>query len=205
MRELPFVFTIFFMMLGPIKLIPSFAGLMQGADSRFKRDVAIRGVVIASVLCVFVVLAGGPLLDRYRISIDAVRIAGGLVLLIAALQVIFRQAHVSRPGSGTPTAIHLAASPVAAPMIVPPAGVAALLIVPMFAPEFPGIMQAVAISLATIMVLNFLVMYFIDQVMKTPGLPIVLTVLGSVLIFVQAALAMQMFLTALQHLGVFRV
>jgi hypothetical protein len=41
--------------------------------------------------------------------------------------------------------------------------------------------------------------------MKTPGLMIVLTVLGSVLVFVQACLAMQMFLAALKSLGVFRV
>ena len=90
MEEFSFVFTIFFMLLGPIKLIPSFAGLTRGADARFKRDVAIRGVVIAAALCVFVALAGGALLGKYRISIDALRIAGGLVLLIAALQVIFQ-------------------------------------------------------------------------------------------------------------------
>ena len=61
MEEFSFVFTIFFMLLGPIKLIPSFAGLTRGADARFKRDVAIRGVVIAAALCVFVALAGGGL------------------------------------------------------------------------------------------------------------------------------------------------
>ena len=205
MEEFSFVFTIFFMLLGPIKLIPSFAGLTRGADARFKRDVAIRGVVIAAALCVFVALAGGALLGKYRISIDALRIAGGLVLLIAALQVIFHKAQPSSPGSGTPAAIQLAASPVAVPMIVPPAGVAAILIFMMLAPQYPGMTQAVAICLATMMVLDFLVMYFIDQVMKTPGLMIVLTVLGSVLVFVQACLAMQMFLAALKDLGVFRV
>jgi multiple antibiotic resistance protein len=205
MEEFSFVFTIFFMLLGPIKLIPSFAGLTRGADARFKRDVAIRGVVIAAALCVFVALAGGALLGKYRISIDALRIAGGLVLLIAALQVIFHKAQPSSPGSGTPAAIQLAASPVAVPMIVPPAGVAAILIFMMLAPQYPGMTQAVAICLATMMVMDFLVMYFIDQVMKTPGLMIVLTVLGSVLVFVQACLAMQMFLAALKDLGVFRV
>ena len=205
MEEFSFVFTIFFMLLGPIKLIPSFAGLTRGADARFKRSVTIRGVVIASALCAFVALAGGTLLGKYRISIDALRIAGGLVLLIAALQVIFQKAQPSSPGSGTPTAIQLAASPVAVPMIVPPAGVAAILIFMMVEPQYPGITQAVAICLATIMVLDFLVMYFIDRVMKTPGLMIVLTVLGSVLVFVQAGLAMEMFLNALKSLGVFKV
>ncbi|MBZ5538729.1 MAG: MarC family protein [Acidobacteriia bacterium] len=205
MGQFSFVFTIFFMLLGPVKLIPSFAGLTRGAEGRFKRSVAIRGVVIASVLCAFVALAGGTLLSKYHISIDALRISGGLVLLIAALHVIFPRASASSPGTGTPTALQLAASPVALPMIVPPAGVAAILIFMMLAPQYPGMLQAVTICLATMMVLDFLVMYFIDQVMKTPGLMIVLTVLGSVLVFVQAALAMQMFLVALKSLGVIKV
>jgi multiple antibiotic resistance protein len=205
MDQFSYIFTIFFMLLGPVKVIPSFAGLTRGADARFKRSVAIQGVVIASALCVFVALAGGTLLGKYRISIDALRISGGLVLLIAALQVIFQKAHPSSPGSGTPTAIHLAASPVAVPIIVPPAGVAAILIFMMGAPQYPGTTQAVAICLAIMMVLDFLVMYFIDRVMKTPGLMIALTVLGSVLVFVQASLAVEMFLKALKSLGVFKV
>ena len=176
MENFSFIFTIFFMLLGPVKLIPLFAGLTRGADIRFKRAVAIRAVLIASALCVFVALAGGTLVSRYRISIDALRIAAGLVLLIAALQIIFQKAQPPRPSSGTPTALQLAASPVAVPGIVPPAGVAAILIIMMLAPDFPGMEQAVAICLAIMMVLDFLVMYFIDQVMKTPGLTIVLTV-----------------------------
>lgn len=205
MEHFSFIFTIFFMVLGPVKIIPAFAGLTGGSDARFKRGVAIWGAVIASVICAFVALAGGALLGKYRISLDAVRIAGGLVLLIASLQVIFQKAHASSPRSGTPTALQLAVSPVAVPMIVPHAGVAAILICMTLAPQNPGITQAIAICLAIMMVLDFLVMYFIDWVMKTPGLMIVLTVLGSVLVFVQAALAINMMLVALKSLGVIQV
>jgi len=205
MDQFSFIFTIFFMLLGPVKLIPSFAGLTRGADVPFKRSVAIRGAVVASVLCVFVALAGETLLGKYRISLDAVRISGGLVLLISALQVMFRKAQSSSPSSGKPTAIQLAVSPVAVPMIVPHAGVAAILICMTLAPQNPGMTQAIAICLATMMVLDFLVMYFIDWVMKTPGLMIVLAVLGSVLVFVQAALAINMMLVALKSLGFIKV
>jgi multiple antibiotic resistance protein len=204
MEQFSFIFTIFFMLLGPIKIIPAFAGLTRGADKRFKRSLAIRGVLIASAICAFVALAGGTLLDKYHISIAALRISGGLVLLIAALQVIFQKAHPSSPGSGTPAALQLAASPVAVPVIVPPAGIAAILIGVMLAPEFPGMIQVIAICLAIVMVLDFLVMYFIDRVMKTPGLTIVLTVLGSALIFVQMCLAVEAILNGLGDLGVIR-
>jgi multiple antibiotic resistance protein len=205
MDQFSFIFTIFFMLLGPVKLIPSFAGLTRGAAVPFKRSVAIRGAVVASALCVFVALAGGTLLVKYRISLDAVRISGGLILLIAALQVMFRKAQSSSPSSGKPSAIQLAVSPVAVPMIVPHAGVAAILICMTLAPQNPGMTQAIAICLATMMVLDFLVMYFIDWVMKTPGLMIVLAVLGSVLVFVQAALAINMMLVALKSLGFIKV
>lgn len=204
MEHFSFVFTVFFMLLGPIKIIPSFAGLIQGTDSQFKRRVAIWGAVIASVLCVFVALAGGILLAKYRISIDALRIAGALVLLIAALDSIFRKGRSVTPSSVTSTAIQLAASPVAVPIIVPPAGIAAILIFMMLASQYPGMVQVVAICLAIMMVLDFFVMYFIDKVMKTPGLKIVLSVFGSVLVFIQLCLAIEMILNALKSLGVIK-
>jgi multiple antibiotic resistance protein len=200
-----YVFTILFMLFGPIKLILPFAALTQGADGRFKRDVAIRGAVIASALCAFVALAGGTLLGRYRISLDALYISGGLVLLIAALQVIFQKAHPPAPSSGKTTAIQLAASPVAAPIIVTPAGVAVLLACTLLARQNPGLMQSVAICLAIMMVLNFLAMYFVDRVMRTPGLIMILTVLGAALLFLQVGLAIEFILDALKNLGAFKV
>ena len=205
MEQFPFIFTTFFMLLGPIKLIPAFAGLTQGADVRFKRSVAIRGTVIATVLCVFVALAGTTLLGKYRISVPALQISGGLVLLISALQIIFQKAQPPRPSSGKPSALQLAAAPLAVPMIVPPAGIALILVCMMLAPQNPGTPQAVAICLAIMMVLDFLVMYFIDRIMKTPGLGLVLVVLGSVLIFVQVCLAIQTILNGLNGLGVVQV
>ena len=204
MEQFPFIFTVLFMLLGPVKLIPAFAGLTRGADSRFKRDVAVRGVVIASVLCAFVALAGGTLLAKYHITLEALRISAGLVLLIAALHIIFKVAEPSSANAGTLSAMRLAVSPVATPMIVPPAGVAAILICIMLAPQYPGGAQAVAICLAIMMVLDFLVMYFIDRIMKTPGLMIVLTVLGAVLVFVQVCLAVETMLNGLRGLGLIK-
>ena len=204
MEQFSFIFTIFLMLLGPFKLIPSFSALTQGMDGEFKRSIAIRGAAIASVLCAIVALAGDTILRKYHVSIDALRISGGLILLIAALKVIFQKTPAPNPSSGAATAIQLAASPVAVPSIVPPAGIAAILIFTMLAPQYPGMGQAVAICLAAVMLLDFLVMYFIDQIVRAPGLTIILTVLGAILIFVQACLAIETVLVALKNLGLFR-
>jgi multiple antibiotic resistance protein len=198
MNEFAFVFTILFMLVGPLKLIGSFARATRGAEPSFKRSVAIRAELIAAAVCVFVVVAGGSLLSKYHISLDALRIATGLVLLISALVTIFGRVRSPGPGSGAPSAIQLAASPVALPGILPPAGIAAILI----GTQFPGMIQAVVLCLAILMVLDFLVMYFIDSIVKTPGLTVVLGVLGDVLVFVQVCLAVEVFLTAFKNLGI---
>lgn len=203
MKEFSFVFTILFMLIGPIKLIPTFSGLMKGADIRFKRDVAIKAALTASVLCAFTALGGGSILAKYNISLDALRIAGGLVLLLAALQVIFHKAPPPSPRPDNATAIQLAVSPVAMPMIVPPAGIAAILIGMTLAQQNPGLGLAFAVCLAIMMALDLLVMLFIDRIMK-PGLMVVLSLLGFVLIFVQAALAIEVILNGLKGLGVIR-
>lgn len=200
MEHLPFILTIFFMLLGPIKIIPPFVALTKERDAAYKRALAVRATAIAAVLVMFVALAGGALLDRYRISLNSLRIAGGLVLIVAALNAIFRRTPpaLARPGA---TLMQIAAAPLAVPVIVPPAGVAAMLIFIMLAPENPGMWTALAVALTIVMTLDFLVMFFIDGVMKTPGLMLVLLVVGSALVFVQACIGVETILRALTDLG----
>jgi small neutral amino acid transporter SnatA (MarC family) len=101
--------------------------------------------------------------------------------------------------------IQIAASPVAVPSIVPPAGVAIIMLMVMFESQYPGIRQAVAICVAAILVLDFLMMFFVDRIMRTPGIAVVLPVIGSVLLFLQVAMAMQMALNAFTSLGWIKV
>ena len=133
-----FVFTIYFMLLGPLKIIPAFMRLTSEADREFKRDVAIKASMTATALVTVVALLGEGLVARYEISLDSVRIAGGLVLLLSALKVVFPSPEPVRAEFVKPTALQLAISPVAMPITVPPAGVAAILITLLLAPKYPG-------------------------------------------------------------------
>ncbi len=200
MDHFPFIFTIFFMLLGPIKIIQAFVSLTKDGDVSLKRALAVRATVIATALVLFVTLVGGTLLDRYHISLNALRISGGMVLIIAALNTIFRRAQpaLAKPGA---TLIQIAASPLAVPVIVPPAGVAAILIFVMLAPDRPGAWTAIGISLAIVMVLDFLVMFFFDMVMKTPGLMLVLFIVGAAMVFIQICIGVEIILRAMADLG----
>ncbi len=204
MLDESFIFTIFFLTLGPIKIIPAFAKLTQQASLAFKREVAIKSTLIATAITVLVALLGRNLLGKYGISFDALEIAGGLVLLLSALNVIFPKFQPSPPQSVKPTALQLAISPVATPIVVPPVGIAAILLFVMLDSQYPGIDLAIGKAILTMMVLDFLVMFFIDNVVKVPGLMPTLQVCGAVLVFIQVALAMELIVQALTNLGLFK-
>ena len=192
------------MLLGPLKIIPAFMKLTRETDREFKRDVAIKASMTATALVAVIVLLGKGLVARYEISLDSVRIAGGLVLLLSALKVVFPGPEPVRAESVKPTALQLAISPVAMPITVPPAGVAAILITLLLAPTYPGMGRVIVWGLATMMTLDFLAMYFIDTLAEVPGLLLLLQVLGAVLIFIQIALAIETFLVAFRDLALIR-
>ena len=200
MERASFIFTIFFLLLGPIKIISAFHRLTQWADPHFKKEVAVKASLIASALVGIVGLFGGSLATKYRISLDSVRIAGGLVLLISALKIMFPTAESSSPVSSKPAATQLAISLMAMLIIVPPAGIAAIMIFAMQAPKFQGAALVIAYALATMMALDFLVMFFIDHVVKLPGLFLLLQVFGYALIFIQLALAIELLVSAFRSL-----
>ncbi len=201
MEQFSFVFTIFIVLLGPIKLIPAFAGVVGSSDEKFSRALAIYSFLIASAIVAFVALAGRIFLVSYRISYDSLRIAGGLVLLVAAFNTIFSKAQTQPASSGNVSALKLAASPMAIPIIVPPAGVAAILIFMMLAPDYPGMEQSVSIALPIVMVLDFLVMFFNRAITKIPGFMMVLQLFIAVLVFMQVGLAIETMLDAFKSLG----
>lgn len=138
MEREAFIFTIFFLTIGPIKIIPAFAKLTHGMPLKFKREVAIKGILIASAVCLFVALTGRGTVEKYAISLEALEIASGIVLLLSALNTIFPKVQPSVPAPSQPTAIQLAVSPVATPIVVPPIGVATILIFVMLSPKNIG-------------------------------------------------------------------
>jgi len=204
MDSYPFVFTILFMLLGPLKTIGPFAKVTAQRDDAYVRKVAILATLASAAIVAFIAFAAGGLLGKYQISLPALKIAGGLVLLIAALRTMFGESTVPDPGKADRPALSFAVSPVTVPIIVPPAGVAAILILSAFAGELPGIVKVITVSLAIIIALNFIVMFFNRAIVKLGAVMLVLTLIGAVLVFIQAALAIDTILMGFKDLGLFK-
>lgn len=82
-------FVVFFVVVDPISLIPLFAGLTQGASARYKKKMAGKSTLIAVGISVLFALVGAKFLDIMGISLGSFRIAGGTLLFLIALDMVF--------------------------------------------------------------------------------------------------------------------
>lgn len=81
--------VLFFVIVEPITLVPLFAGLTEGADEQFRRRMALKAVIVSGIVLLLFALGGAWFLHMMNISIDAFRIAGGVMLFLIALEMVF--------------------------------------------------------------------------------------------------------------------
>ena len=125
-------FVVFFVVVEPISLIPLFAGLTQGASERYKKKMAGKSAVIALTICVLFALVGAKFLAIMGISLSSFRIAGGTLLFLIALDMVF--ARTSGTRSTTPEQEEskkredISVFPLAFPFIAGPGALATILL-----------------------------------------------------------------------------
>jgi multiple antibiotic resistance protein len=87
-------FTTFFATVGPVEAAVIFATLTPGMPEAERQRIAVRATLIASLILLGSTVAGGPLLKQLGVSIPALQTAGGIILLVIALDMVF-----ARPSS----------------------------------------------------------------------------------------------------------
>ncbi len=83
------VFIAFFAVVDPIGTVPVFIAVTKQFDSREKRRVATLAILAASGILLFFVIAGELILTAMAIPLSAFQVAGGIVLFLFALSMIF--------------------------------------------------------------------------------------------------------------------
>jgi multiple antibiotic resistance protein len=205
--ELGKVFTYFFLMLGPLKVVVPFVKATAGTDAAFQRMLALRASAIACAAGLVAAIVGQNLLQKWDVSLPALLLAAGLILLLVALQTVLHQYSpaptsppIDEPVTPRAPSLGLALAPLAFPTIITPYGSAALILL-LAASGEPARDLAILGVFVAVMVLDLLAMLFAHQILKLVGTA-PLTVLGAVLGVLQVALAIQLLLAAGKLLGV---
>ncbi len=91
-------FTTFFATVSPVDVAAVFGGLSAKAATAERRAMAVKGTVIATVILLLFVVFGNAVLDALGITLPALRTAGGILLLLIGIDMVF-----ARPSGGAST------------------------------------------------------------------------------------------------------
>jgi small neutral amino acid transporter SnatA (MarC family) len=198
------IFTIFFITLGPLKILGPFAQRTHGLDDATVRQIAVCAFVIATISAIAGGFLGAALLANWRISIGAMIIAGGIVFLLVGLRQLLEQYEPPRaPDANMPA---LPASPTSAalkllfPIVLTPFGIAAVIVLLALSTE-SGRTAIIVGMVVVVMLLNLIAMLFARRILVGATI-VVLQILGAVLGILQAGLAVQIILRGLRDLKI---
>ena len=123
----------FLVIIDPPGCAPIFASLTRGSTPAHRRAMAVRAALIACDILMFFALLGRPMLEALGISLASFRIAGGVMLFMIALDMVFErrtQRRENRANSieGTPEAEDISVFPMAIPMIAGPGSIASAML-----------------------------------------------------------------------------
>ena len=126
-------FVTLFVVIDPPGCAPIFAGLTSGATPRQSRGMALRACLIAALILVVFALFGEKLLGALGISLDSFRIAGGIMLFLIALEMVFekrtqRREERAKEVQASPQHEDVSVFPMAIPMIAGPGSIASVML-----------------------------------------------------------------------------
>ena len=198
------IFTIFFITIGPLKLLGPFVQRTHGLDDTTVRQIAVRAFLLATISAIAGGFLGAVLLANWHVSIGAMVITAGLVFLLVGLRQILEQ--YEPPHAPDPNVPALPAAPTAAalkllfPIVLTPFGIAAVIVLLALSPggERTGLIVGMVV---VVMLLNLVSMLFARKIMVGATI-VVLQILGAVLGILQAGLAVQIMLRGLRDLKI---
>jgi len=187
-------FLTLFVVIDPPGCAPIYAGLTKGASAAHRRAMAIRAVMVATAILVVFALFGQQLLRALGISLDSFRIAGGIMLFLIALEMVFEK-RTQRREERAQKVIEddeiedVSIFPMAMPMIAGPGSIAAIMLL---WTQNPTVEERLVVgaAAATVLILTLIALIAAGPLMRRMGAKIeaVITRLLGVLL---AALSVQ--------------
>jgi multiple antibiotic resistance protein len=166
-------FVTLFVVIDPPGCAPIFASLTSGTNAAHRRAMAIRSVLIAAGILLFFALFGEDLLRTLGISLAAFRIAGGIMLFLIALEMVFEKRQARRENranevNATPEIEDISVFPMAIPMIAGPGSIASIMLL---MARSEGLERSLVVlgALASILALTLLALLAAGPLMRLLG------------------------------------
>lgn len=189
MHVLSIAFTLFLLM-DPIGNIPFYISFLKGLDPQRQRVVIFRELIIALFIIILFNFVGDGLMKFLKVENDTIQMAGGIILFLLCLKMIFPQPH--DPNEAIPHDTEPFIVPLAVPLVAGPAVLAAVMIYAK--QESSSLVMVGAIMIAWFASLIILLASsYLKQILGWRGILALERLMGLVLILI----AVQMFLSGL--------
>ena len=193
-------FVTLWVVIDPIGTLPVFLAVTTGMSAHQRRTVAIRAVVIAFVVLALFIALGQIVLDAIGIALPSFQIAGGIVLFLFALSMIFGHSKPENEIAEAERVKQTSVFPVAIPSIASPGAMLAVVVLTdndrfsIAHQALTGALMALVLAVTLAMLLAALPLY---RVLGTTGSAVISRVMGMVL----AAVAVDAVLRAFVSMG----
>ena len=194
------LFLIFLIVLGPLKSAIVYVTMTANADAAFRRRIAIRTVLVATIVSILFVVAGEYLLDVFHISIPALKFGGGIILMLYALEMVLGGKSEEGAKSDVELSPNIAVFPLAMPLMATPHGLVAIVTLSAAAPGTSEMVYMIAAVLA-VMAFNFVFLLGANKILGAIG-PAALKVVSVIVGLLLVALGIQLMIWGLTDLGV---
>ncbi|MGQ5702433.1 MarC family protein [Sandaracinobacteroides sp. A072] len=155
--------------IDPPGAAPIFASLTSDATDKARKAMAIRSVLIASAILFGFALVGEPFLGALGISLDAFRVAGGIMLFLIAVDMVFEKRTKRREERAQEVeAEDVSVFPMAMPMIAGPGSIAAVMLLTARAQSMAD-RTAVYLALALVLLLTLAALLAAGPIMRRVG------------------------------------
>ncbi|WP_373274794.1 MarC family protein [Roseobacter insulae] len=188
-----------FVVIDPIGLAPLFVALTQGMTDAARRRIAWRATAVGIAILLVFAAFGEAILTFVGISMAAFRVAGGILLFLTALDMLFERRTKRREDQSEEDHNDPSVFPLAIPLIAGPGAIASIILL---MGQRPGLEGAAVVLGATGIVMVIVVAFFlasgpIERALGKTGVTVVTRLLGMLL----AALSVQFVLDGLSAFG----
>ena len=198
-------FTTFFATISPLDVSVMYAAMTPNSTMQQKRSMAIRGCLIAGIILLGFALVGESLLKSLGISLAALKFAGGILLLLIAIDMVFARSSggTSTTNEETEEAVgkeDVSVFPLATPLIAGPGSMGAAILLMANTHGDLAAQGLVIGALMAVIILTLILLLLANQVQRllgVTGMHVVSRIFGVLL----SALAVQFMFDAIHQSG----
>lgn len=179
------------LVMDPLGNIPMFLSVLNHVDRRKRKRIILRETFIAFIILSVFLFFGKYILEGMRISQPALSVAGGIILFLIAIRMIFPSDAVERARPNSEPFI----VPLAVPLV---AGPSTMTVVMLLASQEPTRVPAWFLALFTAWLISTIILVFADTLSKIlgeRGLIAIERLMGMIL----TTMAVQMFLSGIEQ------